>query len=72
MTYELQHWRDELERGVAELRSQNPRQLQLERAISAALEDVRHREPVKRALVGMATYAVIAVVLLIERQKLDD
>jgi hypothetical protein len=46
----LRHWREELEQGLAELRKRQLRDWPLERAISAALENLGNREAVMRAL----------------------
>ena len=44
------HVRDELERGPCEPPTQNVAQLELGRAISAALENIRDREAVRRTI----------------------
>ncbi len=50
LNYELQGARQELERGLAELRQRQPRDWPLERTIRAALENLGNREAVLRAL----------------------
>ena len=50
VTDKLQHVCDELERGLVELPNQNAGQLQLERAIAGALENIRDFEGAKRCV----------------------
>ena len=50
VTDKLQHVRDELERGLVELPNQNAGQLQLERAIAGALENIRDFEAAKHCV----------------------
>ncbi len=53
LNYGLQDARQELERGLTELRERQPRDWPLERTIRAALENPGNREVVMRALDGL-------------------